>query len=112
LLPRSSAGRFPVKTIASTLIVARSNVSERHDNARPRRGPQSRDGDIGLAAAIRRLLDARHTYSYWRIAALLRRDRQSTDQARVNAKPVYRLMKTHGLLLERHAGKRRLRLCT
>jgi len=30
--------------------VARSNVIERQNEARPRRGPQIRDGDIELAA--------------------------------------------------------------
>lgn len=98
-----------MKTIASTLGVARSNVIERRNEARPRRGPQIRDGDIELAADLRRLVDARPTYGYRRIAALLKRERRSAGQALVNAKRVYRLMKKHRLLLERHTGRRRPR---
>jgi transposase InsO family protein len=93
-----------VKTIAATLGVARSNLVERKDGARPRRGPQTRVGDIELAADIRRLVDARPTYGYRRIAALLKRERRSAGAASVNAKRVYRLMKKHGLLLARHTG--------
>ena len=95
-----------MKTISESLGVARSNVIERRDGKRPPRGPQERPGDVELSAAIRRLVDARPTYGYRRIAALLRRERQSEDQAPVNAKRVYRLMHKHGLLLERHTGRR------
>jgi putative transposase len=105
----AGAGRFPVKTIAETLEVARSNVVERQTAARPTRGPQTRSGDIELAADIRRLVDQRPTYGYRRIAALLKRERRSDGLAPVNAKRVYRLMKKNGLLLARHTGHRRCR---
>jgi putative transposase len=98
-----------VKTVSTTLGVARSNVVERRDSKRPRRGPQERPGDVALAGAIRRLVDARPTYGYRRIAALLKRERRSEGLAPINAKRVYRLMKKHGLLLERHTGRRRPR---
>jgi putative transposase len=98
-----------VKTVAQTLGVARSNVIERRDGGRPRRGPQERTGDADLAGVIRRFVDERPTYGYRRIAALLKRERRSGGMAPVNAKRVYRLMKKHGLLLERHTGRRRPR---
>jgi len=98
-----------VTRVSKTLGVARSNILERRDGARPRRGPQERPGDIELAAAIRRLVDARPTYGYRRIAALLKRERRSDGLAPVNTKRVYRLMQKHGLLLERHTGRRRPR---
>ena len=98
-----------MKTIARTLGVARSNVIERRDGKRPQRGPQERPGDIELAGAIRRLVDARPTYGYRRIAALLKRERRSDGLVPVNTKRVYRLMQKHGLLLERHTGRRRPR---
>ena len=98
-----------MKTISTTLGVARSNLIERRDMKRPRRGPQERAGDVELAGAIRTLVDARPTYGYRRIAALLKRERRSDGLAPVNAKRVYRLMKKHGLLLERHTGRRRAR---
>src|SRR3954462_6292260 len=44
---------------------------------RPKRGPQNRAGDLELAADIRRLVDARPTYGYRRIAALLKRERRA-----------------------------------
>ena len=98
-----------MKTISQTLGVARSNVIERRDDRRARRGPQERPGDIELAGVIRRFVDERPTYGYRRIAALLKRKRRSAGLAPVNVKRVYRLMKKHGLLLERHTGRRRLR---
>jgi transposase InsO family protein len=98
-----------VKTVTDTLDVARSNVAERIKGARPKRGPQTRDGDLELAADIRRLADARPTYGYRRIAALLRRERRCGGGAPVNAKRVYRLMQKHGLLLTPCTGRRRPR---
>ena len=98
-----------MKRVTQTLGVARSNVLERCNDARSRRGPQERPGDVELAAAIRRLVDARPTYGYRRIAALLKRERRSDGLAPVNTKRVYRLMKKYGLLLERHTGRRRPR---
>jgi transposase InsO family protein len=98
-----------VKTVTETLGVARSNVIQRRDGGRPRRGAQERTGDAELAGAIRRLVDERPTYGYRRIAALLKRERRSGGMAPVNAKRVYRLMKKHGLLLERHTARRRPR---
>ena len=79
--------------VTETLGLARSNIAERVKGVRPKRGPQTRDGDLEVSAEIRRLVDARPTYG----------------MAPVNAKRVYRLMKKHGLLLARHTGRRRPR---
>ena len=98
-----------MKTISRMLGVARSNVIERRDGHRPRRGPQERSGDVELAGEIRRFVDERPTYGYRRIAALLKRERRSDGLVPLNAKRIYRLMKKHGLLLERHTGRRRPR---
>ena len=98
-----------MKTVAATLGVARSNIIERRDEAHPKRGPQTREGDVELAADLRRLADGRPTYGYRRIAALLKRERRAAGEAPVNVKRVYRLMRKHGLLLERHTGRRRPR---
>jgi transposase InsO family protein len=98
-----------VKTVSTPLGVARSNVVERRDRRRPQRGPQERPGDVELAGEIRRFVDERPTYGYRRIAALLKRERRSSGLPPVNTKRVYRLMKKHGLLLERHTGHRRAR---
>ena len=98
-----------MKTVTDTLGVARSNVVERIKAARPKRGPQTREGDLELVAEIRRLVDQRPTYGYRRIAALIKRERRCAGSPPVNAKRVYRLMKKHGLLLARHTGRRRPR---
>jgi hypothetical protein len=42
-----------VKTVASTLGVARSNIIERRDGRRAKRGPQIRAGDVELARSSR-----------------------------------------------------------
>jgi transposase InsO family protein len=98
-----------MKRVTDTLGLARSNIAERVKGGRPKRGPQNRAGDVELTADIRRLVDARPTYGYRRIAALLKRKRRADGMAPVNAKRVYRLMKKHGLLLARHTGRRRPR---
>jgi transposase InsO family protein len=98
-----------VKTVAETLGVARSNLIERRESARSKRGPQDRPGDRELTADIRRLVDQRPTYGYRRIAALLKRERRFDGLSPVNTKRVYRLMKKHDLVLERHTGHRRSR---
>ena len=48
-----ATGRFPVKAVADTLGVARSNVVERA-KGRPGRKPQEREGDTELAAGSAR----------------------------------------------------------
>ena len=98
-----------MKVVTDTLGVARSNIAERVKDVRPKRGPQTREGDLELNAEIRRLVDARPTYGYRRIAALLKRERRSAGLPNVNAKRVYRLMKKQGLLLARHTGRRSAR---
>ena len=40
-----------MKTVSATLGVARSNIVERYDEKRLRRGPQERAGDVALAGA-------------------------------------------------------------
>ncbi len=70
-----------MKTVTDTLGVARSNVAERLAGERRLRGPQTREGDLALTAHIRRLVDARPTYGYLRIGALLNRERRSTGWA-------------------------------
>ena len=99
-----------MKAVTGTLGVARSNIAERASGVRHPRGPQSREGDLELAAEIRRLVDARPTYGYRRIAALLKRQRRAAGLPVVNAKRVfYRLMRKHRLLIAKHTGRRRPR---
>ena len=91
-----------MKTIADTLGVARSNLVAQVGATPPRRGrpPQPEDE---LLAEIRQLIADQPTYGYRRVHALIRRARREHGGAAVNVKRVYRIMKAHGLLLERHS---------
>jgi len=95
-----------VKAIADTLGVARSNLVEQMAGTSKRRGRYDRQGDAELLVAIRQLTDARPTYGYRRITALLNRARRASGAELVNHKRVYRLMAKGRLLLQPHVGHR------
>jgi transposase InsO family protein len=95
-----------MKAIADTLAVSRSNLAERAARGRRPRGPYRTADEPELVAAVRNLVDDRPTYGYRRITALLNRHRQAAGLPRINHKRVYRLMRAHGLLLQRHSGQR------
>jgi hypothetical protein len=61
--------------------------------------PYRKAGYAELLARIRPLVDARPSYGYRRITALLHRRAEAEGLARVNHKRVYRVMKRAGLLL-------------
>jgi putative transposase len=94
-----------VKTIADMLGVARSNLAVQ---AAPQRTQQRRgrrpQPEVELVAEIKALIAGQPTYGYRRIYALLRRQRREQGGAAVNVKRVYRVMKAHGLLLDRHTA--------
>jgi transposase InsO family protein len=54
---------------------------------------------------IREIADARPTYGYPRITALLNRKLLELGRPRVNHKRVYRIMAINNLLLQRHTGR-------
>jgi putative transposase len=60
--------------------------------------------DAELLAAIQELIADLPTYGYRRVHALLRRQVERDERPAPNVKRVYRVMKVHGLLLQRHAG--------
>jgi transposase InsO family protein len=99
-----------MKAVADTLGVARSNLVEqaKRGGHRPR-PPYCKAGDAELLARIRPLVDARPSYGYRRITALLNRQAEAEGLARVNHKRVYRVMKRAGLLLAPHTGRGRQR---
>lgn len=98
-----------MKVVADTLGVARSNLVEQLGAATRRRGRYERQGDDELLAAIRQLTDARPTYGYRRITALLNRARRAAGAELLNHKRVYRLMAQANLLLQRHGTRRPIR---
>ena len=95
-----------MKTVASTLGVARSNLIERRDKVIQARGPYRKAEDAGLLLPIRAIIDERPTYGYRRVWALLNRHLRSAGKPTVNMKRVLRIMQNHGLTLERHTARR------
>jgi putative transposase len=94
-----------MKRVAYTLGVARSNLALQAapERTRRRRGRRAQP-EAELVSEIKALIAGQPTYGYRRIHALLRRQRHEGGGAVVNVKRVYRVMKAHGLLLERHTG--------
>jgi transposase InsO family protein len=64
-----------------------------------------KDDDAELLLKIKTVVDARASYGYRRVAALLNRSHRQAGISTINHKRVYRVMKQHGLLLQRHTGK-------
>jgi len=95
-----------MSSIASVMGVARSHLYDRTRGSDRARGPYRRQGDGEILPLIRRLVDERPTYGYRRITALLRRNLAKDGQALPNHKRVYRLMRQHGLLLQKSTGRR------
>jgi putative transposase len=94
-----------VKAISDALGVARSNlaVQAAPKRTRKRRGRRPQP-EAALVTEIKALIAGQPTYGYRRIHALLRRQRREQCGAAVNVKRVYRVMKAHRLLLDRHTG--------
>ena len=98
-----------MKTVADTLGVARSNLIAQVQGPAKPRGTYRRQGDDELLQAIRQLTDARPTYGYRRITALLNRTRRASGADPVNHKRVFRLMRQAHLLLQPFVGLRPVR---
>lgn len=99
-----------MKTIANVLGVARSHLHERVHRPTAARGSYCKAADEELLPLIRRLVDERPTYGYRRVTALVNRVLAAEGQPAANHKRVFRIMKRHGLLLQRHTGRRKGRL--
>jgi len=95
-----------VKAVAETLGVARSSLIKQLAQRPRSRGTYAKAGDAELLIRVRRLVDARPTYGYRRITALMNRELAADRAPPANHKRIYRLMKAHGLLLGRHDGER------
>jgi putative transposase len=99
-----------MKTIANVLGVARSHLHERVHRPTAARGSYCKAADGELLPLIRRLVDERPTYGYRRVTALVNRVLAAEGKPAANHKRVFRIMKRHGLLLQRHTGRRKGRL--
>ena len=95
-----------MKAVADTLGVARSNLIERRAKLARPRGPYRKPEDATLLPAIREIVDARPTYGYRRVTALVNRMLRARGEPTVNAKRVLRIMRVNGLTLAPHTALR------
>lgn len=95
-----------MSAVAQTLDVARSHINERRGRAVKPRGPYRKAEDVAFLVSIRAIVDARPTYGYRRVTALLNRELRAKGQPTVNAKRVLRILQHHDLTLERHTALR------
>ena len=100
------AERFHCQTLPT---VKRPDDGSPLDVTSPPRGSYQRQGDDELLQAIRQLTDARSTYGYRRITALLNRARRASGADPVNHKRIFRLMRQAQLLLQPFVGLRPVR---
>jgi transposase InsO family protein len=95
-----------VKAVAETIGVSRSQLHARAAGTSKPRGLYRKAEDDDLLPALRRLVDARPTYGYRRITALLNRERRAEGLELINRKRVLRILNLHGLTLEQSTGRR------
>ena len=93
-----------MSAVCSTLRVARSNIAEQAAGRPIKRRGRPPQPDAELVAAIKTIIGSLPTYGYRRVHALLVRQVREQGRPAPNHKRVYRVMKAHGLLLQRHAG--------
>jgi putative transposase len=98
------AGRSQ-RAVADALGVARSQLIVRLRRGLAQRGARTNASDAELVADIRAVVDARASYGYRRVTALVNRARRRLGRAPVNHKRTYRVMRDAGLLLARYTGK-------
>ena len=92
-----------MSTVAQALGVSRPHLSSSKRAAAQRRGrPPLPEAE--LLAAIEAVIIDLPTYGYRRVHAFLRRQAEKEGRPAPNVKRVYRVMKLHGLVLQRHAG--------
>lgn len=97
-----------MKPVCQAPGVARSHVIEllkRPSNWQDRRRGRRLQDDGVLLAQIREAVHQLDSYGYRRACALVNRRRQANREPGVNVKRVYRVMREHGLLLQRHTGR-------
>ena len=93
-----------MKIVAEVVGVSRSNLIERmRERAKKRIGRPPLPHDK-LVAEIKAVIAELPTYGYRRVHAILKRQALAAGLKPPNHKRVYRVMKVHGLLLDRHAG--------
>ncbi|HVE49675.1 MAG TPA: IS3 family transposase [Casimicrobiaceae bacterium] len=98
----------PMKLVADVLGVARSNLHRRARrsatwrDSRRHRTPRT---DSALVSEIQHEIAQLTAYGYRRAWVMVNRRRDSDGRRRVNHKRVYRVMREHRLLLQRHTAR-------
>lgn len=93
-----------MKTVAEAIGVSRSNLASRlQERCKKRIGRPPRPDDE-LVSKIKAVIAELATYGYRRVHAVLKRQALAAGLKPPNHKRVYRVMKVHGLLLDRHVG--------
>lgn len=90
--------------VCEALGVARSNIAERVKQRPSKTRGRPPLPDQELLDEIKSIIDDMPTYGYRRVHAILCRKARSENRTWPNAKRVYRVMKVHGMLLQRHTG--------
>src|SRR5262249_22038943 len=94
----------------NVLGVARSHLHERVHRLTAARGSYCKAADEELLPLIRRLVDERPTYGHRRGPPLVNRGPATEGKPAAHPKRGLPNMKRHGLLLQRHTGRRKGRL--
>jgi putative transposase len=93
-----------VKAVSDVIGIARSSLCEQmKERPRQRVGRPPAPADA-LVVEIKAVIADLPTYGYRRVHAILRRKALAEGRSPANHKRVYRIMKEHALLLQRHAG--------
>jgi putative transposase len=95
-----------VKTIASAIGIARSNLIKQLEESKASSSRRySKAEDSILLPKIGKICDVKASYGYRRVCALLNRELILQGEPLVNHKRIYRIMRDHELLLSRYAHK-------
>ena len=93
-----------MKAVAEVIGVSRSNLAEHLQHRPQRRIGRPPLPDEQLVAQTKAVIAALPTYGYRRVHAIFKRQALAAGLEPPSHKRVYRVMKVHGLLLDRHAG--------
>src|SRR5262245_25971894 len=93
-----------MKTVAGLVGVSRSNRADRTQERSKKRIVRPPLPDEELVSKIKAVIAELATYGYRRVHAVLKRQALAAGLKPPNHKRVYRVMKVHGLLLDRHVG--------
>ncbi len=95
-----------MKVIAEAMGVSRTHQYEK-TTTNPKGGKcfYHKADDARYLPLIRAIIDARATYGYRRVTAVMNRMLKTENKEGINHKRVYRIMKKNNLLLQRHTGR-------